>query len=265
MKPVTIGSIDDPRLKPFCSLKNKHIEREGLFIGESVRVIKALLKNKYSIHSILTTPELYKKFKKELSRENYSKTQIYYASDSEIEKIVGFRYHQGIIVCAHLKDKLGIRERADIFKKPHLAIALDGIRDPQNVGLIMRSAAGFGVDAVIVDSRTCDPFYRQAVRVSIGGVFSVPVCYEADLASSLRYMKKKFKTKIVVTSLGTGTKDLSKADLSRNICLVFGNEDHGARPEIIKLADQKVKIPISNVDSLNVAATAAICLWHASI
>jgi TrmH family RNA methyltransferase len=128
-----------------------------------------------------------------------------------------------------------------------------------------RNAAAFGVQALVVDNATYDPYYRKAVRVSMGTIFTLPVYYEDDLALSLRQLKKKYDTRIIAATPGKGASDIAKVKLSGNICFVFGNEDKGISRRVLSIADAKVRIPISKaVDSLNVASAAAICLYEAS-
>ena len=131
--------------------------------------------------------------------------------------------------------------------------------------LIARNAAAFGVQALIVDDATYDPYYRKAVRVSTGAIFRLPVYYEDDLGASLIQLKKKYDTRIIAATPGRGASDISKVKLSGNICFVFGNEDKGISRRVLSVADAKVRIPILEaVDSLNVASAGAICLYEAS-
>ena len=99
----------------------------------------------------------------------------------------------------------------------------------------------------------------------MGTIFSLPVYYEEDLASSLKRLKKKYNTRIIAATPGRGASVIAKIKLSGNICLVFGNEDKGISRQVLNIADAKARIPISKaVDSLNVASASAICLYEAS-
>ena len=122
------------------------------------------------------------------------------------------------------------------------------------------------MQALIVDHATYDPYYRKAVRVSMGTIFRLPVCYEDDLESSLILLREKHDTRIIAATPGRGTSDIAKAEFSGNVCFVFGNEDKGVSRSVLRICDAKVRIPISKtVDSLNVASASAVFLYEASL
>ncbi|MDP2913172.1 MAG: RNA methyltransferase, partial [Candidatus Omnitrophota bacterium] len=182
-----------------------------------------------------------------------------------IEEIIGFRFHRGIMAVGYCPKKLTVSGALKTLKRPLFLVALNAVNDPQNVGLIARNAAAFGVQALIVDHATYDPYYRKAVRVSMGAIFRLPVCYEDDLGRALSALKKKHDTRIIAATPGRGTSDIAKVELSGNICFVFGNEDKGVSRGVLNIADAKVRIPISKtIDSLNVASASAVCLYEAS-
>jgi TrmH family RNA methyltransferase len=159
----------------------------------------------------------------------------------------------------------GILEQVAQWPNPHVIVALNGVHDPQNVGLIIRNCAAFRVAVVIVDGKTHEPFYRKVVRVSMGAVFHQPLAYEPDLVPALRLLKEKYGTRIIVTSHKPPAVPLSQADLSGNICFVLGNEAAGIDPGIAKLAAMTVTIPFASerIESLNVASASAVCLFEA--
>ncbi len=262
---IAVKRPDDARLAIYCSLKGKHMEKDGLFIAEGPRVVKALSKTGLEALSCLTTKYSYKKARPYLSKLVKHGVPVYIADKDIIEKIIGFRFHQGLMVAARSPGKLPFDMMSNKWRSGHLLVALDGVNDPENVGLIVRNASAFGADALIVDPGSYDPYYRKAVRVSIGSIFKLPVAYEINIAASLKRLKKDFNTRIIVTSPGRGAIDIALSDLSGNICFVFGSEDAGVSNEVMRLADVMVKVPTSrNVDSLNVASTSAICLYRAA-
>lgn len=264
---ITIKDPLDPRLAPYSSLKGKFLERDGIFIAEGEKVVGSMIASECEVASCLVARGAISRYKRLLAALAKRGAEVYAVPDELVEKIIGFRFHKGIMAVGHCPEKLAI---PDVLKtcesrRALLLVALDGVNDPQNVGLIVRNAAAFGVRALVVDGSSYDPYYRKAVRVSMGTIFDLPVCYEPDLVSGLELLKEKYNTRIIVATLGKGAVDISKADLSGNICFVFGNEDKGVSREVLKIADAKVRIPIaSRVDSLNVAGAAAVCLYEAS-
>ncbi len=262
---ISIQDPDDPRLASYSSLKGKKLERDGIFIAEGEKVIKSMVESGCQIASCLAASGAIDRYKSLLAIIAKRDAAIYVAADEVIERIIGFRFHKGIMAVGYCPKKHTISDRLKTLKRPLLLVALDAINDPQNVGLIARNAAAFGARALIVDNATYDPYYRKSVRVSMGAIFRLPVCYEDDLSSSLIRLKEKCDTRIITATLGTGASDIAEIDLSGNICFVFGNEDKGVSRRILKIADAKLRIPISKtIDSLNVASASAVCLYEAS-
>ena len=265
MSIIPIRETNDARLEPYNSLKGKSLEREGIFIAEGEKVVRSMVESGCRIASCLISEGAIPRCKSLLATVAKRGVATYVASNEVIEGIIGFRFHKGIMAVGYCPGKLTVPGVLKKLKEPLFLVALNAVNDPQNVGLIVRNAAAFGAQALIVDGETYDPYYRKAVRVSMGTVFGLPICYEDDLESTLARLKKKHRMRIIVTSLGRGTVDMTKADLSGNICLVFGNEDKGVSRKILSIADIRVRIPIAKtVDSLNVAGASAICLYQAS-
>ncbi|MDD5437394.1 MAG: RNA methyltransferase [Candidatus Omnitrophica bacterium] len=262
---TAIQDPDDPRLAAYRSLKGKSLEREGIFMAEGEKVVRSMVESGCRIASCLVSGGTIKRYKGLLAKIAGRKASVFIADNRLIEGIIGFRFHKGIMAVGYCPKKLTV---SDVLKTPSSGsffVALNAINDPQNVGLIARNAAAFGARALIVDNVTYDPYYRKSVRVSMGTIFRLPVCYEDDLGSALVRLKKKHDTRIIVATPGRGAGDISKVKLSGNICFVFGNEDKGISRKILNIADAKVRIPISKaVDSLNVASASAVCLYEAS-
>ena len=262
---ITIQDPDDPCLSAYRSLKGKKLERDGIFIAEGEKVIKSMLESGCRIASCLTARGTIARYKGLLAMMAKRGAPTYVAADELIEEIIGFRFHKGIMAVGYCPKKLTVSDVLKTLHRPLFLVALNAINDPQNVGLIARNAAAFGVQALIVDHATYDPYYRKAVRVSMGAIFRLPVCYEDDLGSSLIRLKKKHDTRIIAATPGRGAGDIADVDLSGNICFVFGNEDNGISRRILRIADARIRIPISKtVDSLNVASASAVCLYEAS-
>ena len=262
---ITIQDPDDRRLASYSSLKGKMLERDGIFIAEGEKVVQSMVESGCRIASCLTASGAIDRYKSLLAAMAKKGVTSYIAADEIIEKIIGFRFHKGIMAVGYCPKKLALSSMLKKFKRPLFLAALDAVNDPQNVGLIARNAAAFGIQALVVDHATYDPYYRKAVRVSMGTIFRLPVCYEDDLASSLIMLQKKHDTRIIAATTGRGAVDIANADLSGNICFVFGNEDKGISRKVLGIADVKVRIPIAEtVDSLNVASASAICLYESS-
>ncbi|MDE6174130.1 MAG: RNA methyltransferase, partial [Duncaniella sp.] len=140
-------------------------------------------------------------------------------------------------------------------------VVIDSVVDTTNIGAIFRSAAALGIDAVLLTPSSCDPFNRRAVRVSMGSVFLVPWTWLDSPVGSLR----DFGFKTVAMALTDKSVPLDDPSLKAEarLAIVMGTEGDGLASETIADADYTVRIPMAhNVDSLNVAAAAAVAFWE---
>jgi tRNA G18 (ribose-2'-O)-methylase SpoU len=261
---INVTDIDDERIAIYRSLKGRQLAREGAFIAEGPKVVKALVKSGIKIISCLTTEYFYKKFRPALLKLAKNKVPVYLMPREGVEKVIGFSFHQGLMVACRIPPKPSPERVLKGLKKPHLLIALNGVNDPENVGLIARNMAAFGASAMIVDRKTYDPYYRRAVRVSMGAIFGFSVIYAEELSPLFKWLKGTFGTRIIATHLGPGSKEIDDVDLTRNVCVVFGNEDKGVDKAALAASDIAVRIPMTRgVDSLNVACASSIILREA--
>jgi TrmH family RNA methyltransferase len=136
-------------------------------------------------------------------------------------------------------------------------VFLEGVQDAGNVGTIVRSAAAFGAGAVILDRGCADPWSPKVLRAGMGGHFLIQVQQVDELAPAL----ESFPGRLVCT-VSRGGEPLRKANLSGKLGWIFGSEARGVSPGIAEKAALKVTIPVE-MESLNVAAAAAVCLYEA--
>lgn len=142
-------------------------------------------------------------------------------------------------------------------------LIIEDIVDHTNVGAIFRSAAAFGVDAVLVTPRSADPLYRRAVRVSMGTVFQVPWTRIDPWPAAIADLRESGWTTGALALDDTSISlDELAARMPDRLALVLGTEGDGLRPRTVAACDLVVRIPMSGgVDSLNVAAASAVALW----
>lgn len=143
-----------------------------------------------------------------------------------------------------------------------LAIALDTLQDPGNLGTIIRTAAAAGADGLWLSRDSVDADHPKVLRASAGEWFRLPIAVSADLAATLQQIKAQ-GTQIVAT-LPRATQTFWEADLTKPSLILLGNEGAGLSPHLATLADVAVTIPqASGVESLNVAIAAALLLYEA--
>ncbi len=172
-------------------------------------------------------------------------------SDSLFKSIADAESPQGIAAEIALPDIAVPQALSQVF--------LEGIQDAGNVGAIVRSAAAFGIGAVILDRDCADAWSPKALRAGMGGHFALAVCESNDLGAAVQ----AFPGRVLCTASRGGI-PLSEAGLSGQLAWVFGNEARGVSGALEGLASARVTIPLARgMESLNVAAAAAICL-HAA-
>ena len=141
-------------------------------------------------------------------------------------------------------------------------LILDGIRDPGNVGTILRTAAAFGCDTVILSSDCAEVYNPKTVRAGMGAVFRQKTVTVTDLAGTVRGLINDGK-KVYCATLDETSVNLLALPQKENRCFVIGNEGNGIRTEIIKASSGSVIIPMQpGAESLNAAAAATVLLWE---
>jgi tRNA G18 (ribose-2'-O)-methylase SpoU len=155
---------------------------------------------------------------------------------------------------------------------PKLLAAVDGLTSAENIGLLVRNCAAFGTQALIVGETSSSPYLRRAVRNSMGAIFKLPVVElkgrpresGPTLAGTLGRLRAA-GVRCLAAHPHTEMKFLPQADLRGDCCLVFGSEGNGISPGVLAACDEAVAVPMANgVDSLNVAAAAAVFLYEAA-
>jgi len=261
---ISITSLDDARVAPYRNLRDAHIARgDAFFIAEGRFIVERLFASPCSVASVLVSERQVDWLAIRLPAD----VPAYVASDELIRTIVGFDFHRGVLACGRrpatptLDDILTDVTR--VPSQPLTLIVCPETNETENLGSIMRLSAGFGVDALLLGERCCDPFSRRAVRVSMGAAFDLPIRRSSDLASDLKQLRDVWNVTIMAAICDPEAEPLHTVDRPDRIALMLGSEAHGLDDLTIGLADRRVTIPMhGGTDSLNVAMAAAICLYH---
>ena len=262
MPVIHVNSISDPGLELFSSLTeaqlcDKRLSEQGLFIAESVKVIKVALDAGCVPYAMLTKEKQLCGVAAEVV-ERVGDIPIYIADDEVLRHLTGFPWDR-CVMCAMRRPVLP--SVADVLRDAHRIVVIDSVYNTTNIGAIFRSAAALGIDAVLLTRTTCDPLNRRAVRVSMGSVFLVPWAWLDGPVSSLH--EYGFQTAaMALTDQSIPLDDPVLRSIDR-LAFVMGTEGDGLSREAISEADHVVRIPMKhNVDSLNVAAAAAVAFWE---
>jgi len=262
MHVVPVDDAADERLRDYVGLTDVVLRRlsepaDGLYLAESAKVIERALAAGHRPRSVL----LQQKWLDELAPllEPYD-IPVYLAAPEVLAHVTGFVMHRGALASMH---RPPLRPVADVLADARRVVVLEDIVDHTNVGAIFRAVAGLGADAVLITPRCADPFYRRAVRVSMGTVLQIPWTRLDDWPEGADQLHTA-GFEIAALALDDGAVDLATyaQHPPDRVALLLGTEGDGLSRAGLAAADTVVTIPMSRgVDSLNVAAASAVALW----
>jgi tRNA G18 (ribose-2'-O)-methylase SpoU len=246
---------------PFANLKLPR--EEGMFIAESEKVVVQLLESSIEITSLYLTQEHFDEQQAHIeAHQQQSEVEILIASKSEMESIVGYSLHQGILASAKIPKERTLEELIITSSIPQLYVILDEIADAENMGALYRTALALGVTAIIIDGRSTSPWLRRALRVGIGAAFHLPTVTVYSLTETVSFLKLH-NIQVYAATLGDNAKPIWQYDLRSDVAIIFGSEGHGIRKEVIDASSGEVIIPMANdVDSLNVGVAQGMVLYE---
>ena len=263
--PIAITSPDDERLADYVSLTDVALRRRteperGLYIAESEKVIRRALAAGHRPRSYLMAQRWLTDLADLVEQAEADGTAVFVGEHDVIEQLTGFHLHRGALASMQ---RPVLPSVAEVARDARRILVLEDIVDHTNVGAVFRSAAGLGVDAVLVTPRCADPLYRRSVRVSMGTVFQVPWTRVDPWPGGIEELRTLGFT-VATLALADDAVSLDElaADPPERLALVLGTEGDGLSRRTLEAADLTVTIPMSGgVDSLNVAAAGAVAAW----
>ncbi len=258
---IEITDFTAPELDVYARLTEAQLRSrlhpdQALFIAESPKVITLALDAGYQPVSLLME-------RKHITGQaqhiiaRCGNIPVYTADRALLAALTGYQLTRGIL-CAMRRPQQPDVE--DICTDARRIAVLDSIADSTNVGAIIRSAAALGVDAVLLTPTCCDPLCRRAVRVSMGTIFQIPWTRLSDVQL---LQKLGFKTAAMALTDNSVSIDDPQLMAEDRLAIVLGAEGYGLSPDTIAQCDYTARIPMHHsVDSLNVAAAAAVAFWQ---
>lgn len=260
-----IQSLDDPDFELYRTLRrtDEH-ERAGFFVATNAKVVQRLISSRLEVISALLTESWLKKFEDSLRTRPEKDIVVYVGDKSLLETITGYHLHQGAMAVGRIPRQPTVNELLAVSPRPLLLAAVEGIASAENLGAVVRGCAAFGVHFLIVGETCVSPYQRRAVSGSMGSVFQQPTVRVENLAATLAQLRAS-GVRCVAAHLGANATKLSAADLRGDTCIVFGAEGPGLSEAVISACDEIVEIAMpSHMNSLNVAAAAAVFLYEAA-
>lgn len=262
---LRVEGPDDDRLGDYVgltdvALRSRCEPERGLYLAESEKVIRRALDAGHRPRSLLLSDRWLEPMADLVARVAAAGAPVYVGTPATLQAITGFNVHRGAIAAMHRPAPV---PTPALVAGARRVVVLEDVVDHTNVGAVFRSAAGIGADAVLVSPRCADPLYRRSVRVSMGTVFQVPWARLEPWPGGLAVLRDHG---FVIAALALAPDAVPLDDLEaatpERLALVLGTEGDGLSDLALAEADLAVRIPMAgSVDSLNVAAAAAVALW----
>lgn len=251
-----ITSRDNARIKRVCALRDSEKQRAeaGLFFAEGPKLCLELAKD-------CTLTELY------ATQAALDRTPALAAfgdcttviAPHVAEKLAGTRSSQNVFGLFREPST----DPAPLLGAARRILALEGVQDPGNVGTLLRSAAAFGFDAVLLGPGCAAPFSPKVLRASMGAAGRLPVGVCADLPAALGTLRARGVTCLAAALYKARPLQEVGTDLPGGVCVVIGSEGQGLTDEAVAACDAAVRIPMTDqVESLNAGVAGSVLLWH---
>ena len=279
---IELDDAADERLADYTRLTDVALRRRleterGLYMAESTKVIARAVEAGHAPRSFLMARRWYESMRPVIAaatgcggRDDGGDVPVFLAEEDLLRAITGFHLHRGALAAMHRPELAAVAELLASARggagARRIAV-LEDLVDHTNVGAAFRSAAALGVDAVLVAPRCADPLYRRSVRVSMGTVFQVPWTRINAWPDPGELHRAGWT--VAALALSEDAVDLDAFAASpactapgSRVAVVLGTEGDGLAARTIAAADAVVRIPMAGgVDSLNVAAAAAVAFW----
>ncbi len=260
MTRIDIHDPTDPRIAAYRDIRERDLTgREGLFVAEGEVVLRTLL----SPASLCRPVSLLLAAKRVAGLASVlaglpDDVPVFVAQQDVLDGIAGFHLHRGLLGLGRKPEPRSLRALVEDVRPDAVILAACGIGNHDNMGGLFRNAAAFGAHGVVLDAGCCDPFYRKAIRVSVGAALRVPQA-RADTAEAMvdGLTDAGFE---VIALTPSATERLSDLKPGGKRAILVGSEGPGLPASVIERC-RAVGIPMSGgFDSLNVAVSAAVAL-----
>jgi tRNA G18 (ribose-2'-O)-methylase SpoU len=247
----------DSRLDPYHHIGDPQwLLSNNLFVAEGRLVVSRMLEaGRFEVVSILVTPAALSALS---DRIEELAAPVYVCDQQTLNRITGFNFHRGCLAIARRPPAPPLASFADSKR----LLALEAVGNPDNVGGLFRAAAAFGVDGILLDPRTGDPFYRKAIRTSMGAALVVPWARLTPWPTGLELLRAR-GFQIAAMTPHPDAMSIHSFTLrpDARVIVLVGAEGEGLSDAALAAANDRIRIPIATVvDSLNVVVAGAIML-----
>ena len=267
----TITSRKNPLVLWAASLAEKKFrEREHAFIADGYKLFEEAVASQATILHVFICEDKKEQYLQStqdmLSSAGQGEVPISLVSRSCFEKISSEKAPQGILAIVKYLDKveniIKIYKVKDITTVEEKTLFLASVRDPSNLGAILRSAAAFGCQRIVMSADCADPYSQRCVRAAMGALFRLRLTRTEDLAAAVGAYREAGR-RVLAAELAPRAISLGESAFTSRDIVIIGNEGHGIPEDVSSACDGSIFIPISaTTESLNAAVAASIFLWE---
>jgi len=254
-----------------CKLSNKkYRDAEGKFRIDGTKLFKEAVWSKVELESVFVRQSALDKIMPIVEKSLSDLRCVKVVSDGVFEKMSEEKSPDGIICVAKYIDNLHkiikINNREDLITcLPDLftkkIFALESVRDPGNIGTVIRTAAAFGVECLLISNDCADIYNPRTVRAAMGALFRQRIIRVNSIPNAIEVLRSEGK-KVYAAVLGENSRLLGRDTPGETDCIVVGNEGHGLSDETVAACDGSILIPMMpDAESLNAAVASSICMW----
>ena len=268
-----VSSRQNPLVKDICALSEKKRRREiSAFRFDGKKLFSEAIESGIALLYVVIREDMTEEISPLCERACelmlVERDNIICVTREVFEKISEEKSPEGVICVAKMPEilhkRLSPKELANELSDGERILIAESLRDPGNLGTVMRSCAALGIDRLIITDDCADLYASRTVRAAMGALFKQrTVCVgQSELVTAIELLRKKGR-RIYATALHRDALTVGKIDMLPTDAFVIGNEGHGLSDSVINACDACAIIPMAEgAESLNAAAAAAICIWE---
>lgn len=261
-----VDDPDDPRIADFVGLRDRELAgprvrgrpavANGMFVAEGDVVVERALRAGYRLRAALVDATRADPLPPGMPAD----AEVFAASPAVLRRITGLGVHRGMLATF---DRRPVAPVDELLADARRVVVLERVSNPTNLGVIIRTAAGLGFDAVLLDPTCTDPLYRRVARVAMGEGYAFSWAWLPRLPGGLDLVRAAgFRLLALTPAAGARPLDEVRLAEEERVALLFGAEGPGLSAETLAAADERVGIAMQGgVDSLNVGVAAGIACW----
>ena len=242
-----ITSLKNPKVAAWKALKDRKGRREsGCFLVEGRKMVEEALASAFDVETVLV--------QEGMELPDGLTMPVYELPAHVLAAVCDTKTPQGIAAVVRMKEQSALGK--------HIVV-LDGVQDPGNVGTLLRSAAAFGFDGVILSDGCASVWAPKTLRASMGAAVRIPVIEAGAMPDAIARLREKGITCLAAALYKSQPLSAAQASYPGGVCVVIGSEGQGLTDATIAACTSTVRIPMTDrVESLNAGIAGSILLWH---